>query len=164
MEELFLKESGTDDAAVIAWLADTIWRVHYPGIISEEQIEYMLRKMYSEESIAEQMKSGQRFYLVQRGLQTIGYISVSKEENHTWKLNKFYILPEEQGRGTGSAVLKLAIQKMDGANAVMLTVNRQNFKAINFYFKNEFIISAVKDFEIGNGYEMNDFIMTRRIS
>ena len=44
-------------------------------------------------------------------------------------------------------------------SAVRLTVNRKNFKAINFYFKQGFIIEEVKDFDIGNNYEMNDFIM-----
>ena len=40
-----------------------------------------------------------------------------------------------------------------------LTVNRQNYKAINFYFKLGFKIQTVADFDIGNGYVMNDFVM-----
>ena len=43
-----------------------------------------------------------------------------------------------------------------------LTVNRQNFKSINFYFKNGFKIEQVADFDIGNGYVMNDFVMVWR--
>ena len=31
----------------LAELAGVIWRQHYPGIISHEQIEYMLGKMYA---------------------------------------------------------------------------------------------------------------------
>ena len=42
---------------------------------------------------------------------------------------------------------------------VRLTVNRQNFKSVNFYFKNGFTIERVADFDIGNGYVMNDFVM-----
>jgi hypothetical protein len=38
-------------------------------------------------------------------------------------------------------------------------VNRQNYKAINFYFKLGFKIQTVADFDIGNGYVMNDFVM-----
>ena len=44
-------------------------------------------------------------------------------------------------------------------NTMRLTVNRSNFKSINFYFKLGFIIEEVKDFDIGNNYFMNDFIM-----
>ena len=42
---------------------------------------------------------------------------------------------------------------------IRLQVNRQNFKAINFYFKAGFKIEKVADFDIGDGYFMNDFIM-----
>jgi RimJ/RimL family protein N-acetyltransferase len=45
---------------------------------------------------------------------------------------------------------------------IKLTVNRQNFKSINFYFKNGFKIEKVEDFDIGNGYWMNDFIMVKK--
>jgi hypothetical protein len=34
-----------------------------------------------------------------------------------------------------------------------------NVASINFYFKNGFKIEKWADFEIGNGYEMNDYIM-----
>ncbi|MBK7966419.1 MAG: hypothetical protein IPK10_14825 [Bacteroidetes bacterium] len=40
-----------------------------------------------------------------------------------------------------------------------MTVNRTNLKAINFYFKKGFTIEEVKDFDIGNNYFMNDFVM-----
>ena len=45
---------------------------------------------------------------------------------------------------------------------VRLHVNRQNFKAVNFYFKNNFVIEGVKDTSIGHDYYMNDFVMIRR--
>jgi ribosomal protein S18 acetylase RimI-like enzyme len=50
------------------------------------------------------------------------------------------------------------------AECFSLTVNRQNFKAINFYFKNGFVIDEVADFEIGNGFVMNDFVMKKELS
>jgi ribosomal protein S18 acetylase RimI-like enzyme len=40
-----------------------------------------------------------------------------------------------------------------------LQVNRQNVVAINFYFKAGFVIEKSADFDIGDGYFMNDFIM-----
>ena len=35
----------------------------------------------------------------------------------------------------------------------------QNYKSINFYFKNGFVIERVADFDIGNNFVMNDFVM-----
>jgi hypothetical protein len=43
-----------------------------------------------------------------------------------------------------------------------LTVNRQNYKSINFYFKIGFRIEKCADFPIGNGFVMNDFVMVWR--
>jgi len=44
---------------------------------------------------------------------------------------------------------------------IRLQVNRKNYKAINFYFKNGFTIESVGDFDIGGGYYMNDFVMIK---
>ena len=77
-------------------------------------------------------------------------------------------MPEFQGKSVGSKCLNLlevAINQNSKSsfNCFKLTVNRQNFKSINFYFKNGFTIESVADFDIGNGYVMNDFIMKKLI-
>jgi len=61
-----------------------------------------------------------------------------------------------KGKGTRAFKQLLSIIQPD---KITLTVNRQNFKSINFYFKNRFVIERVADFDIGNGYVMNDFVM-----
>jgi ribosomal protein S18 acetylase RimI-like enzyme len=52
----------------------------------------------------------------------------------------------------------------DGINAMRLQVNRKNVKAINFYFKNGFVIEDAKDFDIGSGYFMKDFVMIKKFN
>jgi RimJ/RimL family protein N-acetyltransferase len=59
----------------------------------------------------------------------------------------------------GTQAFKLLVDELK-ADRMTLTVNRKNHKSINFYFKNGFRIEEVKDFDIGNGYKMEDFIMT----
>ncbi|MBK6985390.1 MAG: GNAT family N-acetyltransferase [Bacteroidetes bacterium] len=75
-------------------------------------------------------------------------------------MHKFYIDQQKSNAGIGTEVLNLLIQQIN-PKSLMLTVNRQNFKSINFYFKNGFKIDRVEDFDIGDGYEMNDFVMVR---
>src|SRR5439155_13935203 len=41
-----ISPAGKEHLPEIAALAQIIWRAHYPGIISNEQIEYMLARMY----------------------------------------------------------------------------------------------------------------------
>jgi ribosomal protein S18 acetylase RimI-like enzyme len=68
----------------------------------------------------------------------------------------------EQRKGIGSTFLKHILEQIPDSESIELTVNRQNYKAINFYFKTGFIIKDVADFDIGEGYFMNDFIMIRK--
>ncbi len=62
----------------------------------------------------------------------------------------------------GSEVFRQLLALMSNLEAVRLQVNRQNMKAINFYFKMGFVIEQVADFDIGDGYFMNDFVMVYR--
>ena len=41
------------DFAVLRELAGTIWRQHYAGIISADQIDYMLAARFSDEALRE---------------------------------------------------------------------------------------------------------------
>lgn len=45
------------DVQAISVLADTIWRHHYSGIISSEQIEYMLAQRYQPTVILTQLSA-----------------------------------------------------------------------------------------------------------
>ena len=128
-----------------------------------EQIEYMLNKMYSEKSLAEQMDQGEVYTIVYADRKPIGYISLSSENGPDHFLHKFYVEIDEQGKGVGTKLFDHILAELKDARSIRLTVNRKNFKAINFYFKNGFVISEVADFDIGNGYFMNDFVMTKKL-
>lgn len=159
MPGLKLIAAQQKDIPLIAQLANVIWNQHYPDIISREQISYMLNMMYSDASLAEQMNSKQhRFFLIEDAGKAIGFISVHREQNDDWFLNKFYINQQVAAKGLGGKAFE-ALKHTIAPNKLTLTVNRQNFKSINFYFKNGFKIERVADFDIGNGYVMNDFVM-----
>ena len=141
-------------------LARVIWNQHYPGLISQEQIDYMLEEMYSYDSLLDQIKHNHQFFLINENNLNLGFLSVRKLEglDSAFFLNKFYINQDIFGKGLGTRVFKMLIEMLNPSH-LKLTVNRQNFKSINFYFKNGFKIESVQDFNIGNGYFMNDFVM-----
>jgi diamine N-acetyltransferase len=160
MQDLKLIPAGDKDPAVISALAKTVWNQHYRTIITQEQIDYMLHKMYSTESLLEQMQvKNHLFFLVQVNETVAGFISVHREQENDWFLNKFYIDQTLAAKGIGGKAFE-ELKKIIQPSKITLTVNRQNFKSINFYFKNGFKIEQVADFDIGNGYVMNDFVMT----
>jgi diamine N-acetyltransferase len=160
---LTYKKATLNDVVLVAELADRIWRKHYNSIITMEQIEFMLHKMYSKESLLEQMNQGQKFTLVYLNEKPIGYISLSTKNEKDYFLHKFYIEIEEQAKGIGTTLFHSILKEIPLAETLELTVNRQNYKAINFYFKNGFVIKKIADFDIGNGYFMNDFVMIKKI-
>ena len=77
-------------------------------------------------------------------------------------IHKLYLEIDKQRKGMGSEVFRQLLALMSNLEAVRLQVNRQNMKAINFYFKMGFVIEQVADFDIGDGYFMNDFVMVYR--
>ena len=146
----------------IAQMAKSIWQNHYVPIIGEQQVNYMLNTIYNTSSLLKQIDSGQRYYFINNESENIGFLSVSiNSRNDELFIHKFYILTRFQEKGVGTITLNNLYELFPQITISRLTVNRQNFKSINFYFKNGFVIEKIADFDIGNGYFMNDFVMVK---
>lgn len=154
-----LQRAGTTDVRELEQLARVIWNEHYPAIIGQEQVDYMLNLMYSAPALLRQMEEKQQFFFITENQQHIGYVSLTDKGNGDYFLHKFYVLPDQQGKGIGKQVHDAILNYFVDLKTITLTVNRKNYKSINFYFRVGFIIQEVKDFDIGNGYFMEDFIM-----
>jgi len=158
---LHLKVAEEKDLEIISNLANVIWNAHYVDIVGQQQVDYMLAKIYNHDSLLEQLVQKKHiFYIIQKDAKPIGFISISSENQKDYFLHKFYIDQQKSNTGIGTEILNVLIKK-DRPKSLTLTVNRQNYKSINFYFKNHFKIDRVEDFDIGNGYQMNDFVMVR---
>jgi GNAT superfamily N-acetyltransferase len=147
------------DIPKIQQLAAEIWHEHYPAIIGLEQVEYMLSKNYSTASLQQQLAGGQCFYYIHSNNENVGFISISTEQESGF-IHKFYIQSKQHGKNIGASAFQALCTLFPQIYSWKLQVNRQNYKAINFYFKCGFTISEVADFDIGDGYFMNDFIMS----
>jgi len=155
----FLKKVTEDEGLfTIEKLARKIWMEYYPSVITREQIHYMLEKMYHISSLRKDVKKGVCFYLLYFGKKPVGFIAFSEQRGKKFFIHKFYILKKCRGMGLGSRVFSKLIAAFS-CREVRLTVNRQNFRSVNFYFKSGFIIERVEDFDIGGGFYMNDFVM-----
>ncbi|MEQ1854606.1 MAG: GNAT family N-acetyltransferase, partial [Chthoniobacteraceae bacterium] len=67
------------DIPLLRDLAQRIWRECYPGIITPEQIEFMLGWMYGEEEIRRQLAAGIPWEIVEHDGAAIGYLSYQLE-------------------------------------------------------------------------------------
>jgi len=153
------------DLPAIGQLAAIIWRAHYPGIISAEQIEYMLARMYSLEILREDMgRRGIRYDRLLLEGELVGFAAYGPhEEAKTFKLHKLYVLPERHGRGLGSLLLRhcAAEAAKAGAERLILTVNKRNTKALAAYQRNGFAVVDSVVVEIGGGFVMDDYVLAR---
>ena len=154
-----IRRAELKDIPLIAELADKIWKQHYPSIISSEQISYMLQRFYSPVALTQQMKDGHRFWLISTDDVLCGYLSESCPDPGHYFLHKFYIDPAVQGKGLGKLVFDKIFSEKKDLQTLRLTVNRMNYKSVNFYFRLGFIIEKITDIDIGDSYFMNDFIM-----
>ena len=147
------------EVGVIQQLAQKIWWAHYPEIIGEQQVEYMLERFYSLDALAKQMAEGQVFYLIQSEMMDMGFVAVTALGEGRYFINKFYVDVDQHNQSVGTATFAALLDELKDAQEIQLQVNRMNCKPINFYFKLGFVIDRVADFDIGNGYFMNDFVM-----
>ncbi len=153
----FFKCSGKE-LQIVAHLAHEIWNEHYPSIIGQNQVDYMLSTLYKIDTLENQLINGQEFYIILEKKEIIGFFSVTNMNSNDLFINKLYI--KSRRKGLGYKTLAWIEENYPNKNTE-LTVNRQNYQAINFYFKNGFVIKKVADFDIGNGYYMNDFVMKK---
>jgi len=159
-----IRKASTADIPLVRDLTFRIWPQTYKDLLRPEQIEYMLDLMYSESSLHSQMENGVNFIFVYDDEKPVGFAAYEKIEPMIWKLQKLYILPSQQGKGTGRFVIDHLITELKGkaADALQLQVKRDN-PAQHFYKKLGFTIIDEKDFDIGNGYLMQDYIMEKKL-
>ena len=162
-----VKRVAREDAAAISALAREIWYAHYAAIISRAQIEYMLAQRYDPEIIRAELARDDAWWdkLLIDGRLT-GYVSCFLTGNAgEMKLDKLYVHQDHQRKGYGAMLLDRAVSiaRAHGCGTLMLAVNRNNRNAIAAYEKYGFCIaeSAVKD--IGGGFVMDDYVMTKSI-
>jgi GNAT superfamily N-acetyltransferase len=148
---------------LIQELAYAIWPSYYQNIISLDQIEYMLRELYSEEALLQQMKGGQSFYLGWKGKQAIGFIGLTRKNESDLKLDKLYLLDEFRGTGFGKKMMEKAeeLTLSSQCRYLILNVNRFN-KSLGFYQKAGFLVREEVDIPFGP-FWLNDFVMEKEV-
>ena len=163
-----IRQATPDDCALIYELAVPAWKVAYSEILSREQMDYMLKMMYSEESLKRQMLEGHMFFIVLCDDVPAGFISFHPQGEDLYILEKLYIHPHWQGLGAGRCLVQKAeeyIRKLHPADRRILfelNVNRNN-KAVDFYTRLGFRIDREVNEDIGNGFYKNDYIMRKYI-
>ncbi|AWV97708.1 GNAT family N-acetyltransferase [Arcticibacterium luteifluviistationis] len=159
-----LRKATIKELPIIQSLAKEIWPATFGQILSKTQLEYMLDMMYSLASLKKQLSElNHVFIIVSEAGKDIGYLSYElnvKNESIT-KIHKIYLHPSTQGKGYGKELIayakKIAIENKQ--RALTLNVNKYN-KAYNFYLKQGFVLVKNEDIDIGQGFLMEDAVLS----
>ena len=160
------RKAGIDDIALIRDLAEKSFLPTYKEILSADQLDWMFDWMYSADSLRQQIEDGHVFFIAYDGDRPCGYVSVERQGEALFHLQKIYVLPDFQGKRVGQYLVRLVFDYVrslySGECTVELNVNRNN-KAKFFYERMGFSVARSGDFPIGNGYYMNDYIMAIKL-
>jgi len=159
-------EPVTSDLQIsrVAGLAARIWPEAFGKMIAEGQAEYMVDRFQSQRAIAEQISEGYVYSIIRSGDQDAGYVGYRIEGKGMF-LSKIYLLKEYRGLGLSSRAMEVLKDRCrkEGLEEIHLTVNRNNRRAICAYKAMGFSVTGQVDKPIGNGYEMNDYLMELRL-
>ena len=156
------KKATSQDLDLIRDMAVIVFPATYKTILTQEQLDYMMEWMYSPESLRRQMAERHVYYIAYKDDVPCGYLSIQPETDNLFVLQKIYVLPDFQGCHLGSFLFRKAVEHIREIHPepcrMELHVNRYN-KAVQFYERMGMRKLREGDFEIGNGFYMNDYIM-----
>ena len=157
-----IRRATGSDAPLIRRLAEEAFPATYCEILTPAQIDYMMEWMYGVESLRSQFREGHVYFIASCDDTPCGYVSVQRESEALYHLQKIYVLPRFQGLGAGEFLFRRAVEYIrsvhPGPCMMELNVNRRN-RALHFYERMGMRRLREGDFPIGDGYYMNDYIM-----
>jgi len=163
---LTLRVAATkEDVFLIHRLAEAIWWPTYRPYIPEQQIREMLEDRYVPEILWKEVCLGIPYVLAFRNEVAVGFTNYipSASQPDLIRIEKLYVLPGEQGKGTGQSLLQY-IEKQAyslGKTRLQLNVNRHN-SAKTFYDRQGFEVVNSVDIPY-RSYVLNDYIMEKSL-
>lgn len=156
-----------EDIPAIYTLAREAWYHTYPGIVSIEQIEFMLQWMYGPDTIRQQLAEGRISWLLLEEVDgdtapaLLGFASYGPHDTEpsVQRLHKLYLNPALKGSGLGRALLQEVVSRMPAdARFLELNVNKRN-PAYGFYQRMGMVVHREEVLDIGHGFVMDDYVM-----
>lgn len=164
---IHIRLAGVQDATGIAEVARRTWCDAYAGIILPATQERFLGRWYTPAALGEAVgRSESWFYVAAAGEGVIGFAQFMMREDKRGDLTRVYVLPEWQGRGAGSRLLKEGLDALSahGAVEVFVHVEKDNAKGIGFYERKGFRQVRAFSLELpGQNLEMLEYVLELRV-
>ncbi|HMR17692.1 MAG TPA: GNAT family N-acetyltransferase [Sphingobacterium sp.] len=160
-----IQQASIADADIIHHLGRQVYYATYSEILSREQIDFMLGKNYIPAALVDAMRVGQDFFILYNSYnEALGFISLQNKEQHILRIEKLYLLPDQQSKGLGRQLVEFAATHAANRQRSILELNvNRNNKAYYFYLKQGFHVIAEVDIPY-HGFVLDDYVMQKVVA
>lgn len=142
-----------------------VWPEAFVPIIGQAQVDYMLATYQSKQQIEKEVAEGVQYFLLKEQGQTVGYTAYEVIASKIY-LSKLYLMNQFRGKGLTSALFQWyeTIAREQGIKEIFLRVNQGNAQAIAVYLHQGFEMAGELISDIGQGFQMVDYQMKKRLA
>lgn len=164
--EIVVVQARLDETPLLSAMACEIWNQHFPPLVGQTLVDYLLDKIQSSEAMAHQIREENIvYYFLTFNGEKVGYMAV-RVEGDVLFLSKFYIKKEFRGKGIARAGMNYFEDfcRQRQLKKIYLHVNRKNLGVIKIYEKLGLKNVGAEVTEMGHGFVMDDYVMEKVIS
>ncbi len=157
--------SSSEQVNTVVKLAHEVWHEHFPSVITEGQINYMLGKFLCAPVIQAQIEATYEYGLLVNESGAQGFLAIEPQADHRLFLSKLYVRHQARGAGLASEGIgyMLDLCRVQRLTSIWLTVNVRNDLAVSVYKHLGFDVVDTQVKDIGQGYVMDDYIMEKKL-
>ncbi len=111
------------------------WQEAYPGIVSREY----LKNLTLEKCVEIAYRWRENILVAKDGERVVGFAGYGPagedEDGSTEEIYAIYVLSDYYGTGVGAGLMQAALDRLPGRDRIVVTVLKENARAIRFYEK-----------------------------
>ena len=144
MSDIGYRRLKKDDLQAVRQVASESWKHAYRNIFDDSYIKEWVEANYSIKTLSiilSESETGKAFfYVAESEGRVIGFAHIGDRGNG-WELLRIYLLPEYMGGGIGTRFIQLGEHFLitKKASKYVAFVHKDNFPAIGFYKRNDFV-------------------------
>lgn len=163
---LEVRRASANDLDAVRQLLHDTWHATYDETMGGEAVNDITSRWHSEENLTRQLADRDGCFLVAEGPDEtiVGHAGAVRKTTDVVSLARLYVLPEQQGSGTGTVLLAAVIDWAGQGTTIELEVETANTAAIGFYHKHGFTPDGQQVQCGGDPVASPAVVMKRRIS
>ncbi|GIV95903.1 MAG: N-acetyltransferase [Herpetosiphonaceae bacterium] len=149
-----IRRMTLEDITAVQEVARITWAHTYEGIIPSHIQEQFLNAAYSPAALQRRLENDIFLLAVQHG-HVVGFADFAEIRTGGVELAAIYILPEAQGKGIGTRLLRAGIEALGSRPSLRVVVERDNRAARLFYEARGFqLIREYSEIVFGHSFSL----------